>query len=286
MDRADPPTPANLTEIEPFPCGSDNVEPCRGWLHFGHGHGYEWRRLGLPVRGLPKVLEGLRIVHLTDMHMIKRWRPAYDELHDRLRRDPPDLVLITGDFVDNTLDHRPALPIAERFCKGLTSRLGIFGITGNHDGDLLGPRLAGWNVQFIHRKMIRLETDEAAIELIGLPSVRRMSFDPDWIASLPARSEGVPRIVLAHYPDQVRYVTSLKADVVLSGHTHGGQICLPGGRALITHDTLPKGMARGVHRFGETLLVISRGLGTTRWPIRMFCSAQVIEVRLTGIVST
>jgi predicted MPP superfamily phosphohydrolase len=97
----------------------------------------------------------------------------------------------------------------------------------------------------------------------------------------------VPRIVLAHYPDQVRFVShTAKPDVMLTGHTHGGQICLPGGRALMTHDYLPKRMARGSHRFGPTLLIVNRGFGWTKFPVRVFCPAQVIELRLLNAMIT
>jgi hypothetical protein len=199
-----------------------------------------------------------------------------------LKAHPPDLILFTGDFVDHVLDHRPALPTVERLVTQLTSRLGIFAIVGNHDGDLLSPRLPQWGVQVIDGLLARLESDDAAIELIGLPGVRRRSFDPDFVASIPRKRAGVPRIVLAHFPDQVGLIHSLRADAMLSGHTHGGQICLPRGKALITHDSLPKKMAKGVHRVGETMLVVNRGFGMTRWSLRLFCPAEVIELRLVG----
>jgi predicted MPP superfamily phosphohydrolase len=89
---------------------------------------------------------------------------------------------------------------------------------------------------------------------------------------------------LGHYPDQVRFVSHVAApDLMLVGHTHGGQICLPGGRALLTHDYLPKRMARGVHHFGQTLLIVNRGFGWTRLRLRVFCPAEVVELRLVAL---
>jgi predicted MPP superfamily phosphohydrolase len=120
------------------------------------------------------------------------------------------------------------------------------------------------------------------MELIGLAGVKRRMFDPHFMAGLPPRQPGVPRIVLGHFPDQVRLIEPLGADVMLAGHTHGGQICLPNQRALISHDSLPKHMARGCHRVGQTLLVVNRGFGMTRWPVRLFCPAEVIELNLTA----
>jgi predicted MPP superfamily phosphohydrolase len=252
------------------------------WLQIGSLSGFEWNRLDLPVHHLPPALQNLRIIHLTDLHLTGRWDRAYDQLIARVNDDPPSLILFTGDFVDHVLDHRPALPVLERLVSQLKARLGRYAVTGNHDGDLLGPRLPSWGVNLMNSRYARLESEEASIELIGLPGIRRRHFDPEFIASIPAHQPGVARIVLGHFPDQVALIQPLKADVMLSGHTHGGQICLPNRRALISHDTLPKSMARGTHRVGETLLVVNRGFGMTRWPIRLFCPAEVIELRLVG----
>lgn len=236
----------------------------------------------IAIPELPAILQGVRIIHLSDIHLRARWEPAYDQFLSRLRADPPDLLLFTGDLVDEKLDHRAALGTAERFVTQLTARMGVFGTTGNHDGDLIGPRLRAWNMQFINRRFVRLDGGSAAIDLIGLPTVRRTNFDPLWLASLPNHQPGMPRIILGHYPDQVRYIAPARADLMLCGHTHGGQVCLPGGRALMTHDELPKRMARGAHRFGSTTLVVNRGFGMTKWPIRFFCPPEVIDIRLVN----
>jgi len=244
---------------------------------------FEWTRIDLPIAQLPPVLHGLRILHLTDTHIDRRWDPAYDQLIGRLRDDPPDLILFTGDFVDDRVDHRRALPMVERFVTSLSARIGIYAVLGNHDGDLLGPRLPGWGVHLIDNRYVRLESSEAALELVGISGVKRRSVDVPLLQNLPARQVGIPRIVLGHYPDQVQFVsTSVQADLMLVGHTHGGQICLPGGRALLTHDYLPKRMARGTHQFGPTLLVVNRGFGWTRLRVRVFCPAQVVELRLVS----
>jgi predicted MPP superfamily phosphohydrolase len=72
----------------------------------------------------------------------------------------------------------------------------------------------------------------------------------------------------------------MRPDLYLAGHTHGGQICLPNERALMSHDTFPKRMCKGAHDVEGTCLVVSRGFGFTTIPLRVFCPAEVVEIEL------
>jgi uncharacterized protein len=247
-------------------------------------HGFEWNRHELAIEDLPRQLNGLRMIHLSDLHLRPHWTAAYDRFIHRLAEDPPDLLLITGDFVETKRNQLPVLPTVRRLLGRLSARHGIFAITGNHDGDLLAPHLSALNVAFIDGQSLTLRpgTSPCRLELIGLPGPYRHDFDPAFLRRIPPRVCGVPRIVLSHYPDLYRQTQPLNADLFLAGHTHGGQVCLPGGRALITHDALPKHLCKGVHRFGRTHLVINRGFGFASIPLRLFCPAEVIEIILTS----
>jgi len=102
---------------------------------------------------------------------------------------------------------------------------------------------------------------------------------------IPPRADGALRIALNHFPDTIHSLLPppIAPDVILSGHTHGGQICLPGGVPIIKHTWLPRRLVSGIHRFGDTWLVIGRGFGFAKWQVRTFCPAEVIELRLTSI---
>jgi uncharacterized protein len=254
-------------------------------LQIGTPAGFEWNRYQLPVAGLPPVLEGLKIVHLTDLHIRTPWSAAYDELVQRVGDAHADLVLITGDIVEGLFDYRKNIPNAGRVLSRLSARLGVFAILGNHDGDLLAPHLLPWGVQFLGGRRLVMQTDEAAIELIGLPGVYRGEVVAPFVRKIPPRQKNLLRIVLAHYPDQSRTVKSLEPDLILAGHTHGGQICLPGGTAIMHRDSLPRRFGKGVHRIGrdqKTWLVVGRGFGFTKMRVRTFCPSEVIELRLSG----
>jgi predicted MPP superfamily phosphohydrolase len=251
------------------------------WLQLIRPGPFERTRATLPIPDLPAPLDGLRIIHLTDLHFRPTWFPDYDRLLDDVRADPPDLVLITGDFVEQRLLQRRAVENAARFCRGLTSRLGTFAITGNHDGDFLAARVGHWNLTLVENRRVTLEdADGRSIELIGLPGVHRLDLDESFISLMPTKLDKAVRIVLSHYPDHVRHIAPLAADLMLAGHTHGGQCCMPGSVPLIWHDDLPRRYASGVHRWDNTWLVVGRGLGFATLPWRTFCPTEVMEIVL------
>jgi predicted MPP superfamily phosphohydrolase len=256
--------------------------PRRGpWLQLVDTNGFEWNRLTVAIDNLPPALNGLRVLHLSDLHLRPRWLRAYDELIEGHSANPPDLIAVTGDFVEHRMNFRKTLPTLQRLVTGLTSRLGTFAILGNHDGDLLGPRLLDWGVHLVSGRTALLESSHAGLEIVGVPSVSRLDPVRAFVDSVKPRQPGVPRVVLAHFPDSIDKLDPLAADLVLAGHTHGGQCCLPGGLPLVTHDSLPRRMSKGVHELpGGALLVVSRGLGFATLPLRVFCPAEVIEIRL------
>ena len=256
------------------------------WLQIGAIRKYVWSRHRVPIKRLPPGLEGFRLIQLSDLHLCEnRWHPGLDRVIEEIRRDAPDLICITGDFIDDRHDPRPAAALVERFVTQLQARMGVYAVLGNHDGDLLGPRLPGWGVRLMTGEHLTLPAagDDGAIELIGLAGVHREDLFVETLAArLPEKRGDAARIVLSHYPDALSRATALDADVFLAGHTHGGQICLPGGVPMLTHDALPRKLSRGLHRIGTTWLSVSRGMGYTNQAVRLFAPAEVVELTLTA----
>ncbi len=265
------------------------IDPCApqirrervgSWIHIGQLHGFEWNHVRLPIRSLPPALHNLRILHLSDLHLRRRWSRNYDQLLERIQADPPDLLVFTGDFVENKKNHLPALPLVRRMVEGFRARLGGFAVTGNHDGRSMPATLAQLPIRLIEHQRVTLPLGDDSIELIGLVGFRRTDLNESWMRSLPPRQAGVPRIVLSHYPDSWQRAQCLEADLFLCGHTHGGQICLPRGIPLIRHDAMLRRYCKGIHRLGETWLVVNRGMGFSGLPVRLFCPSEVIDIRL------
>jgi predicted MPP superfamily phosphohydrolase len=217
---------------------------------------------------------------LCDFHFRRSWSDAYDQIIQRTRTDPPGLILIGGDFVDDKYDHRPALPNVQRLLAGLSSRHGCFGVLGNHDGHL-AKDIDGCNIKMIDRQRLLIPADGGQIELIGLPRFHPTGgADLKFIDSLPPKSTGIPRVILSHFSDHLRRARNAQPDLFLAGHTHGGQICLPGGIPVMKHTSLPRRMVRGLHRVGETWLLANRGLGFSTISLRLFCPSEVVEIEL------
>jgi predicted MPP superfamily phosphohydrolase len=252
------------------------------WFQFHVPSTFEWNRVKLPVPNLPRGLEGFRILHVSDFHMRRLWKPVYDRLLARIAASPPDLLLCSGDFVEDRRDHLPALPMVKRLVEGFRGRLGCYAVLGNHDLHRMEKPLRDSRVKLIENQRLEFEVNGATVDLIGLPGVDRREFDGSFVRSIPRRRDRSLRIVLAHFPDQLKRTQfDLQQDLHLAGHTHGGQCCLPGGFPILRHDSLPRRLCSGIHWVDRTWLVVNRGFGFSGAPIRLFCPAEVLDLRLT-----
>jgi len=278
MDKPEPiqpqPTPPAAA---PAPSEASAPGP---WLQLTVPHDFEYNRYRLPIRGLPAAFEGFRILQISDLHLRTFWSEVYDQLIERVRREAPDAIFMTGDFVNNKRDHSQEAPFAHRLVSQLKATHGVLGVLGNHDQYGLPPKMEGSGITFLDRRRHLLEINGSTVEVLGLPGVIRTDVTKSVLDRFPPKEPGVPRLILSHYPDVIRRARRLQPDVYFAGHTHGGQICLPGGIPIIRHDSLPRSVVKGVHRFEDIWLVISRGMGFTTLPIRLFCPAEVIEVTL------
>ena len=246
--------------------------------------GYRWDlsvyEADVPIDGLPASLAGFRILHLSDAHFGTGWHAGYDRAIARINAVDADLIAFTGDWIEDKLDPRAGLPTTIRFARQLRARLGLWSITGNHDGDLVAPRLIEAGLNVLVGERVLFAGGDGGIELVGLPGVGRDDLADALLDTFAPPAPGVVRIVLGHYPDQVRRVARIGAHLLLAGHTHGGQVCLPGGVPILKHDALPRDQVTGLHRLDGTWLHTSRGLGCSTWNIRLFCPPELTTITL------
>ncbi len=259
----------------------------------------------LPILA-PGTLRGekeFRILHISDLHMIpgqetkKAWVSALDAL-------APDLVINTGD----NLSDEKAVPDVLQALGPLLSRPGIFVFGTN---DYWAPRLVnpfkylfglkrkpsyidlpwqGMRAAFIERgwrdanqKRLEFQVGKVRLAIAGVDDPHHHLDDYTEIAGSP-NADADLAIALLHSPEP-RVLEQFEADgyqISFSGHTHGGQICLPGERAIVTNAGIDRKRASGLHKFGNMWMHVSNGLGTSKFaPVRIFCRPSATLLKIT-----
>jgi hypothetical protein len=238
--------------------------------------------LVLRIPRLPKALEGLSIVQLTDIHVghiIQR--PFMDELVRRANALRPDLFAITGDLVDGDV---PTLGGAVAALGNLKSRFGSFFVTGNHDyssGDVAWTEfLQGLDIQVLRNRHVRIGDAGGALDLVGVDDWSggrrrgRPGYDLD--QALAGRDPDRAAVLLAHQPANFKVAAERGVDVQLSGHTHGGQLFPM---------TLLIGLgwehSAGLYRHGDSHIYVSRGCGFWGPPMRVGSPPELVKLVLT-----
>ena len=243
-----------------------------------YGVGYERHHLGLteamlPVSGLAPGLDGLRIALITDIHHSQT--VSADDVHRAVQMvgaQKPDLIVLGGDYV-TWGDRGYVEPVAELLAP-LTAPHGVFAILGNHDDDRDMPSaLARHHISVLKDARTRLEIQGEGLELAGIRFWTRKTED---IARVLRRAKDTV-ILLAHDPRRLTEAAALDVPAVLSGHTHGGQIVLP-GIGTLTRRNFP--VLAGLASRDNTSLFVSRGVGTVYVPIRINCPPEVAIVTL------
>lgn len=240
----------------------------------------------LELERLPAALEGLSLVHLSDLHFTGRIGKAYfQELVRLANQEDPDLVVITGDLVDydECIDWIPDT------LSRLRSRSGNYFILGNHDlrVDTLRLRrvLVDSGLVDLGNRWQQVLVRETPVVLVGneMPWFRPA---PQLSTAPPPAPEGPLRIVLSHTPDQIGWARRHEADLMVAGHLHGGQIRLPLLGPLLAPSLVGVYYARaGVYHLPPTVLHMTRGVSGIQ-PIRFNCPPEIVRLLLHAPAST
>jgi len=230
----------------------------------------------LPVAGLPAALNGLRIALLTDIHHSAL--VGADDVRAAVNLTlslRPDLIVLGGDYVTFS-DHREYVgPVAELLAP-LKAPQGVFAILGNHDDEKDMPAaLVRRGFEVLKDERTRVALRGEALELAGIRFWTRSASEIYERAKLRNARDTV--LLLAHDPRRLTEAATLNIPAVLSGHTHGGQVVLPGVGAL-AKARFP--ILQGLGRQDNTSIFVSRGIGTVYVPIRINCPPEVAIITL------
>jgi len=234
----------------------------------------------LEVARLPAALDRLTIVHLSDFHFTGRvGKPYFQELVRLSNELEPDLVAITGDLVDDS-DYIDWIP---HTLGRLTSRFGTYCVLGNHDSVVDVPRLRrallDSGLVYLGGRWLRITIRGEAVILAG-NELPWFSPPADMQDAPPHSADGTPlKIALSHSPDQLNWARANDFDLLLAGHTHGGQIRLPLIGPIISPSRKGVKYVSGIFHASPTIMHVTRGI-SGEFPLRLNCPPEMARLIL------
>jgi uncharacterized protein len=228
---------------------------------------------------LPEAFAGFRIVHLTDIHygvflpedMLRQVVHMVNELE-------PDLVALTGDFI--TYSRAYIEPVAE-ILGAIESRCGAFAVLGNHDfrvgAEQVASALEERGIEVLRNRHTKLRRRGQFVFLAGIDD---WNYRPDLGKALRGIPRNASTILLSHNPSVIRSAARAKVPLVLSGHTHGGQVNIPLLGNIWGRSPEQLQYKIGWARLGQTQIYVSRGIGTIVVPVRFRCPAEIANLTL------
>jgi predicted MPP superfamily phosphohydrolase len=245
---------------------------------------YETDSKELVLDRLHPAFDGLTVTFLSDIHssvfMTKSEMDEYVRVVNELKSD---LIVVGGDFVNGLTEE--VYPFAESF-SNLKASLGIFGVTGNHDYYASDPErvireVEACGIKLLHDEKYILRRGDASLTFLGVDDIGSARRASERIAVARKGGTEGATILLCHRPYFLPQAAEQGVDLMLSGHTHGGQIVLASvGHLALTPAALASPYVAGEYRHGNSLMYVSRGIGTVGVPVRLNCPPEVTRFTL------
>jgi len=244
----------------------------------------ELTEIALYLPQLPPFLDSLAIVHFSDLHT-RRLGPNERRLARLIQRGC-DLATCSGDSCwDNWYgfssppDVAAAVTVFRHLLAAADRPAALFAVQGNHDPKRFMDRLADLGVGVLANETRRIELPgRGPFNLSGIRCARRKN--ADICRTLLQADPGLFTICICHYPELAEALAAGGVDLILTGHTHGGQICLPGRRPMVTHSRVGRRYSSGLSRIGPAAVYTTRGIGYSIAPVRLFCPPEAVHLTL------
>jgi predicted MPP superfamily phosphohydrolase len=237
----------------------------------------ELRRHDVISSRIPETFDGFSILQLSDLH-VEMSESAMERLAAMLPNIDYDLCVLTGDYRALTFGaYEPALAGMARLCSALKKP--AYGVLGNHDTIRMVPGLEDMGVQMLLNENHAIERGDQQIYLAGIDDAHFYRVDNIEKAATGIPS-GVFSILLSHTPEVYQQASYADFSLLLSGHTHGGQICLPGRIPITLISVLPRSMGSGAWKYHDMIGYTSVGAGTSIVPVRLNCPPEITVHRL------
>ena len=229
-------------------------------------------RNSVRLPGLPAGFDGLTLLHISDMHVDMN-SGAMLRLIELLQEVDYDICVLTGDYRGATFgSFRETLDGLAQVCAHLKEP--VYGVLGNHDSIQMVPAMEDMGIRMLLNESVIIEQDNEHLHLVGIDDAHYFRVD-----NIEKATAEVPHdecsVLLSHTPEIYRLAANADFDLMLSGHTHGGQICLPGGIPITIDSKLPRSMASGSWSYKNMAGYTSVGVGSSIVPVRFNCLPEI-----------
>lgn len=241
---------------------------------------FRLRQNPVPLPGLPAAFDGYRILHLSDLHVDMNF-DVTRELARRVAALEYDACVLTGDYRAQTYgDIGAALEGMELLVKSLRSP--VYGVLGNHDSVRMVPGLESMGIHMLLNESVSLNKAGQSIHLAGIDDAHYFRVDNIEKAAHDLPHDEVS-ILLSHTPEIYRQAAHADFNLMLCGHTHGGQICLPGGIPVTLDSKCPRYLGAGPWRYRDMAGYTSVGAGTSIVNVRLNCPPEIAVHTLSRV---
>ena len=242
------------------------------WRGLRNAANVEVRRNPIRAPQLPAAFENFTILQISDLH-VDMSAAAMARVIELVEDLGYDICILTGDYRGKTWGpYQASLAGMAKLCAALKGP--IYGVLGNHDTSLMVPGLEQMGVRMLLNEAERIERGGERIHLAGVDDAHFYRMD-----NIEKAAETIPHdefsILVTHTPEIYRQAAHADFDVLLSGHTHGGQICLPGGIPITLSAVLPRGLGSGAWRHHEMVGYTAVGAGSSVVPVRFNCPPEI-----------
>jgi predicted MPP superfamily phosphohydrolase len=229
---------------------------------------------------LPRAFSGFSILHLSDLH-VEISGQALTKLHRLLPSLAYDICVFTGDYRAKTHGSwQTALAGLAAICKDISKPM--YGVLGNHDTIRMLPSLEALGIRMLMNENVPIERDGSRIWIAGIDDAHFYRAD-NFEKAASGIEPGQYSILLSHTPEVYQQAAHAEFDLLLSGHTHGGQICLPGGIPITLDSVLPRRFAAGPWQYHKLIGYTSVGLGTSIVTARFNCPPELTIHHLQSV---
>ncbi len=235
------------------------------------------RHNDMRLPNLPESFKGFSILHLSDLHVDMDWDATY-ALIERIRDIDYDICVLTGDYRAKTYGpYDDALRGMGDICTNLTQP--IYAVLGNHDTIQMVPGLEDMGITMLLNESVAIERNGHKFYLAGIDDAHYFRVD-----NIEKSAENIPQgnvsILLSHTPEIYQQAAHADFNALLCGHTHGGQICLPGGIPITLDSRCPRYLGSGSWKYHQMIGYTSVGSGTSVVNVRLNCPPEITLHRL------